>query len=83
MKKSGTIALTLGVSALVTSGCYTAVNSPWIPSWGVTRAISKQVTVPNSIVHKMPVSVFSPREDTGRCVRAVRRKALEVAVDRF
>ena len=40
MKKSGTIALTLGVSALVTSGCYTAVNSPWIPSWGVTRAIS-------------------------------------------
>ena len=29
MKKSGTIALTLGVSALVTSGCYTAVNSPY------------------------------------------------------
>ncbi len=29
MKKSGTIALTLGLSALVTSGCYTAVNSPY------------------------------------------------------
>ena len=29
MKKSGAIALTLGVSALVTSGCYTAVNSPY------------------------------------------------------
>ena len=29
MKKSGTIALTLGVSALVISGCYTAVNSPY------------------------------------------------------
>ena len=29
MKKSGTIALALGVSALVTSGCYTAVNSPY------------------------------------------------------
>ena len=29
MKKSSTIALALGVSALVTSGCYTVVNSPY------------------------------------------------------